>query len=370
MLLLALGTWWLVKNTPSADAPSESALPRKEPDYTMDHFVVERFDKDGRLKVRMQGERLRHFADTDDHRGRPGAGARGGGRRPRHLAQARRAIANGDGSEVQLIGDARGRQHRAARRADPVPRRVPACLPQHRARALAPARGGDQRRQRVPRRRHGLRPPERAAAAAGQDARAAAAVNGGRTAGSPCQAAPSDHAIGLHHRRVQRHRPGAGAALRPRRLATGAGGAARRRAAGLGRRAGPGCRTGRHVYAADVRDVRSIVECRPGLHRAAGPARCGGRQRRHQRGHRHRRLRRPGSAARHLRDQQHRHGGHLPSLRRRRCASAAAAAWWALPAWPASAACPGMAPTAPARRRPSATARACAANARHRASRW
>jgi lipopolysaccharide export system protein LptC len=107
MLLLALGTWWLVRNTPSADPPSESALPRKEPDYTMDRFVVERFDKDGRLKVRMQGDRLRHFADTeiievDQARIRAVAAD---GRVT--LAQARRAIANGDGSEVQLIGDAR-----------------------------------------------------------------------------------------------------------------------------------------------------------------------------------------------------------------------------------------------------------------------
>jgi lipopolysaccharide export system protein LptC len=107
MLLLALGTWWLVKNTPSADEPDRNSLPRKEPDYTMDNFVVERFDKGGRLKVRMQGDRLRHFADTgiievDQARVRAVAAD---GRIT--VAQARRAIANGDGSEVQLLGDAR-----------------------------------------------------------------------------------------------------------------------------------------------------------------------------------------------------------------------------------------------------------------------
>jgi lipopolysaccharide export system protein LptC len=122
MLLLALGTWWLVRNTPSAEAPPEAGLPRKEPDYTMDHFVVERFDKDGRLKVRMQGDRLRHFAASDiievdrarvravaaDGRvtlaqASRGGGPRAGSPRPRHGA----APANGDGSELQLIGDAR-----------------------------------------------------------------------------------------------------------------------------------------------------------------------------------------------------------------------------------------------------------------------
>ena len=107
MLMLALGTWWLVKNTPSAEQPGERSLPPEQPDYTMDRFVVERFDKDGRLKLRMQGERLRHFAATgivevDEARIRAVATD---GRVT--LAQARRAVANGDGSELQLIGDAR-----------------------------------------------------------------------------------------------------------------------------------------------------------------------------------------------------------------------------------------------------------------------
>jgi len=107
MLVLALGTWWLVKNTPGPDVPPEAPLSREEPDYTMDHFVVERFDKDGRLKLRLKGERLRHFADTDIieiDQAQVHAVADDG---RITLAQARRAVANGDGSEIQLIGDAR-----------------------------------------------------------------------------------------------------------------------------------------------------------------------------------------------------------------------------------------------------------------------
>ena len=107
MLLLALGTWWLVKNTPPAELPPDKSLPREEPDYTMHNFVVERFDKTGRLKLRMQGDQLRHYAATDfieiDQ-----ARVRMVGEDGRvTLAQARRALANGDGSELQLIGDAR-----------------------------------------------------------------------------------------------------------------------------------------------------------------------------------------------------------------------------------------------------------------------
>ena len=107
MALLALGTWWLVKNTPTASAPQAPAAVRHDPDYTMTQFAVERFDKTGQLRVRVDGERLRHFPDTDRFEidqvrirsvspdGRI------------TLAVAERALANGDVSEVQLLGGAK-----------------------------------------------------------------------------------------------------------------------------------------------------------------------------------------------------------------------------------------------------------------------
>jgi lipopolysaccharide export system protein LptC len=107
MLLLALFTWWLVKNTPSA--PGETAEPseRHEADYTMSRFALERFDAQGRLKVRIEGAQMRHFPDSeryeiDDLQMRAIAPD---GRIT--LASARRAISNGDASEVQLLGAAR-----------------------------------------------------------------------------------------------------------------------------------------------------------------------------------------------------------------------------------------------------------------------
>jgi len=107
MLLLALGTWWLVKSTPHPEAAGEKPPPRAEPDYTMEHFVVERFDKLGHLKVRIEGQRMRHYPDTgrvevDDPNIRA---VSPDGRTTR--ASARLAITNADGSEVQLLGDAR-----------------------------------------------------------------------------------------------------------------------------------------------------------------------------------------------------------------------------------------------------------------------
>ena len=106
MLLLALGTWWLVKNTPLPGAPPEARAPRSEPDYEMRGFAIERFAADGRLVLRIEGERARHFPDTDrieiDKARIRGFAADG----RETVATARRVVGNGDGSELQLQGGA------------------------------------------------------------------------------------------------------------------------------------------------------------------------------------------------------------------------------------------------------------------------
>ncbi len=106
MTLLALFTWWLVKNTPSAARPTEAPPVRSTPDYTMSRFALERFDAVGRLKVRVEGERLRHFPDNDriEIEAVTIRALAPDGRVT--LAHAQRALANGDASEVQLIGGA------------------------------------------------------------------------------------------------------------------------------------------------------------------------------------------------------------------------------------------------------------------------
>lgn len=116
MTLLALFTWWLVKNTPSVPGVSEEAPLRRDPDYTMTQFALERFDAAGRLKVRIEGAQMRHFPDTDRIE-IDGVHIRAVSPEGRvTLASAQRALSNGDGSEVQLMGqahitssDARGR---------------------------------------------------------------------------------------------------------------------------------------------------------------------------------------------------------------------------------------------------------------------
>jgi lipopolysaccharide export system protein LptC len=106
MLLLAIGSWWLVKNTPGQAPEAVAVAPRSEPDYVMRTFVVERFDKAGQLKLRIRGDAMRHYPDTDRieiDAPRIRSVAEDG---RQTVARAQRALANGDGSEVQLFGAA------------------------------------------------------------------------------------------------------------------------------------------------------------------------------------------------------------------------------------------------------------------------
>lgn len=65
MALLALATWWLVKNSPRAPAAAVAQVASTEPDAVMSRFTLERFDASGQLKLRIEGAELRHFPDTD-----------------------------------------------------------------------------------------------------------------------------------------------------------------------------------------------------------------------------------------------------------------------------------------------------------------
>ena len=106
MGLLAAGTWWLVKNTPVFDVARAPAAPRHEPDYTMTRFSVQRFGPAAGLQARIEGDRMRHYPDDDTleiDNVRIRAVTPDG---RVTLASATRALANGDGSEVQLLGGA------------------------------------------------------------------------------------------------------------------------------------------------------------------------------------------------------------------------------------------------------------------------
>jgi len=106
MAALALGTWWLVKNTPLFEGDRTLAPPRHEPDYTMTQFMVQRFAANGVLRVQIEGDVMRHYPDTDTLEiDNPRIRAFGDDGRITN-ATARKALANRDGSEVQLSGGA------------------------------------------------------------------------------------------------------------------------------------------------------------------------------------------------------------------------------------------------------------------------
>jgi lipopolysaccharide export system protein LptC len=106
MGLLALGTYWLVRNTPAPpERPGERKLAH-EMDYFMRDFTIKTFDPAGQLKTEVTGAMARHYPDTQtleieqvrvrsvNPEGRV------------TTSTAKRAINNDAGTEVQLIGNA------------------------------------------------------------------------------------------------------------------------------------------------------------------------------------------------------------------------------------------------------------------------
>lgn len=106
MGLLALGTYWFVKNTPLLGLPDAPRPVRHDPDYYMRGFAVRTFDASGQLKSELFGTEARHYPDTDTleiDQVRIRSFSKEG---RLTTATAKRALSNADGSEVQLFGDA------------------------------------------------------------------------------------------------------------------------------------------------------------------------------------------------------------------------------------------------------------------------
>ena len=114
MALLAVATWWLVRNAPKPLRAPADQVASAEPDYMLQDFSVMQFDAAGRLQSEMLGKAARHYPATDileiDEV------------RTRSLAldgiitttAAQRGISNSDASEVQLWGDAQVQRMSAA----------------------------------------------------------------------------------------------------------------------------------------------------------------------------------------------------------------------------------------------------------------
>jgi lipopolysaccharide export system protein LptC len=103
---LALGTYWLVRNAPKLLEPSAKEAPTHEPDFFMRGFVIKSFLPNGELRSEMFGKEGRHYPDTDtlevDQVRVRSVSPEGLTTR----ATANRGLSNGDGSEIQLFGNA------------------------------------------------------------------------------------------------------------------------------------------------------------------------------------------------------------------------------------------------------------------------
>jgi lipopolysaccharide export system protein LptC len=103
---LALGTYWLVRNTPIFSTQEVARETSHDIDYFMRKFTVKTFDEGGLLKSEIYGIEARHFPDTDileiDQARIRSISPDG----RITTATANRAYSNGDGSEVQLTGNA------------------------------------------------------------------------------------------------------------------------------------------------------------------------------------------------------------------------------------------------------------------------
>lgn len=106
MAMLAMGTWWLVRNAPKPLQGTVERQSSNDPDYVMDKFSVHQFDSTGRLQSVMTGDQARHLPRSDT--------LEVDAIRTRTVApdgiltttSADRGISNSDSSEVQLVGDA------------------------------------------------------------------------------------------------------------------------------------------------------------------------------------------------------------------------------------------------------------------------
>jgi len=120
---LALGTYWLVRNAPKLLEPTAAEAPLHEPDFFMRDFVVKNFLPNGDLRSELFGTEGRHFPDTDtlevDKVRVRSVSEEGLITR----ATANRGLSNGDGTEVQLFGNAIiVREAATGKNGQPIPR--------------------------------------------------------------------------------------------------------------------------------------------------------------------------------------------------------------------------------------------------------
>ena len=106
MGILAMMTYWLVKNTPSQISQQEVLTPSHTIDYYLKNFSVKSYQSDGQLRSIVYGEKANHFADTQVLEITQPKLQTFDVQQNMTRASANQAFANADGSELQLLGQA------------------------------------------------------------------------------------------------------------------------------------------------------------------------------------------------------------------------------------------------------------------------
>jgi len=104
MVVLAMGSWWLVRSMPLIRDEAGPRPVRTEPDYTLGRFSTEVFDLQGRRVRQIQGEQAQHLPDLEAlkiEQVRLWAWNEQG---DQLQVQARQGLANDDGDQVLLLG--------------------------------------------------------------------------------------------------------------------------------------------------------------------------------------------------------------------------------------------------------------------------
>lgn len=65
MAVLALGSYWVLKDIPPPPAPVPVKPVSHDPDYFMRDFAVRSFTPEGRLRAEVSGSEMRHYPDTE-----------------------------------------------------------------------------------------------------------------------------------------------------------------------------------------------------------------------------------------------------------------------------------------------------------------
>ncbi len=104
--LMALGTYWLARNTPTFGPAAPEQPVTHDPDYFLRRFAVRSFDATGRLKSEVFGDEGRHYPDTDTLEIEIPRIRAYNERAELTVATAEHGLSNGDATEVQLLGSA------------------------------------------------------------------------------------------------------------------------------------------------------------------------------------------------------------------------------------------------------------------------